>query len=198
MKRHGCRFCRVSLEEEKKKGGKAMQQLFQQIFELLSNAGLLTGVTEEQIREARADADNYSLMSALARLLYSEEQAWPRRFVFYDAECLYTNDDLIRLVCKFVAATDGEWTPQNIQADWDGFQANISFDFHGQHIHWTFSQESDWVYPEFYERLEEFTQQHLSGTFVNIPTRDQNACHIYLPKNIAEEVESLIFWWVRS
>jgi hypothetical protein len=161
-------------------------QIVHRILALLNHADLLSDVTEEQKREASADL---SLVSALARLLSSPTGL--RRCVFYDAECLYTADDLIRLVNKFVEATEGEWMPQNTHADWDGFQAHLAFAFHGQQISWTFQQQSDWVDCELYERIEEFTKQHLSGAFVNIPTRDQCACHLYLPKNIATEVAVL-------
>jgi hypothetical protein len=179
------------------------QPIFQRILELLSNAGLLTGVTEEQIREARADN---SLISALARLLYSEERACLRPVVFYDAECLYEPSDLIRLINKFAAATEGDWTPQSLQADWDGLQAQVAFEFQGQPVRWTFPQQSDGVACAFYECLGEFTQQHLLGVFVNLPTRDQCACHLYLPRDIAAEVAFLAAldaeaeldsqWWV--
>ena len=161
-------------------------QILHRILALLNHADLLTDITEEQVREASEDP---SLISALARLFSSPTDL--RRCVFYDAECLYEADDLIRLVNQFVEATEGEWTPQNMHADWDGFQAHLAFDFHDQQISWTFQQQSDWVDCEFYERIEEFTQHHLSGVFVNIPTGDQCACHLYLPRNIATEVAVL-------
>ncbi|GHO50894.1 hypothetical protein [Ktedonospora formicarum] len=162
-------------------------QIVHRVLELLSNANLLTEVTEEEIQGPEEDT---SLIAAVGPLLYSEHSDLCR-FLYYDAEYLYEENDLIRLLHEFAEATAGEWPLQNVQADWDGLQANVVFVFYDQHISWTFQQESDWVSCEFYERIGAFAQHHLPGVFVNLPTSDQCACHLYLPKEIAAEVAFL-------
>src|SRR5260370_3354269 len=150
------------------------QEIFQRMdrlaFEALRPSDVLTEMTQQQF-----------------------EEAMKQRTVLYDAECLYEDQDLIDLVLQFVNATRGEWSPQNLRAEWDSFTgiASGEFDFRGGHVTWTCHQESDWVDIDFYAQLGAFTQHFLSGDFVNMSRNDQFSEYLYLPRSIVAETAFL-------
>jgi len=68
----------------------------------------------------------------------------------------------------------------------------LAFNYRGRRHEWRFNQHSDYVYPGFYEHLDEFAAAELTGRFVGLATNDQCYCGVYLPEPVAGELTRLL------
>jgi hypothetical protein len=134
-----------------------------------------------------ADAD------FLLRVL-TEQQ--PTRIAFYDTEALYDDADYATLLATFAAATQDEWQLADaasvIQAAADEAHTpayRVTFRHQEHVIEWHIPYPSKWVNTVFTDQVLAFAASKLPGTFLHLPTWDQCALWIYLPHEVAQELQ---------
>lgn len=134
------------------------------------------------------------ITGALIHLIGNDATGEPGRLVFYDAERIYGEGDLIETLREHAAATLGEWEPEEVSVDVSRGWASIglAFTYRGRRHEWRYNQHSDYVYDGFYEHLDEFAAEELTGRFVQLATNDQCYCGVYLPEAVAGELTRLL------
>lgn len=153
------------------------------------------GLTDaERVAGAAERIGRGDITGALIRLSVNDATGELGRLVFYDAERIYGEDDLIETLREHAAATLGEWEPEEVSVDTSGGWASVglAFTYRGRHHEWRYNQQSDYVYDGFYEHLDEFAAQELTGRFVQLATNDQCYCGVYLPDAAADELSRLL------
>lgn len=121
----------------------------------------------------------------------------PARGVFYDAEWVYTPEDLIKLLQRFAAATDWAWKLNEARANFQDdpvfhHRATVEFRWKGDLIQWTFIQETDWVASEFVDYILEFARSELPGVFIKLPFVDQGQDFLYIERAAEAEFRALM------
>jgi hypothetical protein len=118
--------------------------------------------------------------------------------VLFDTECIYDPATYAELLRAFAQATKGEWMVEDARSDFlvdrrfREFGAEITFGANGERFSWIFDQSSKYASAEFFDLIDDFAAERLSGAFLALPTHDQCYCGAYLPKAVAGEIEALL------
>ncbi len=181
-------------------------EYLERIAQIVLQHGIIPQITEEVMRQASEDLHRHAtgpylqrwmspacLLEALTPFLADTHE----RLVWFDAEMDATT--YVDLVRRFAAATDGEWSPEQVEEDVIAdknrrdFHFTVDLDVRGAAIHgeWTTSSLK-WVAEDFLDLIESVAQTHLSGEFVDIPMHDQTRLFAYLPHPCVQDLQALL------
>ncbi|MDJ0809367.1 MAG: ankyrin repeat domain-containing protein [Desulfobacterales bacterium] len=121
------------------------------------------------------------------------EKIFKDRSIHYDTEIADSVSIYASLLKAYAKITCGDWEVSAVEilgpdesdiCDYD--EILLRFNSSNGLNEWLISGiDSDYISNAFYENLEKFSNQHLSGVFRNIPTFDQTVSTLYLSKNLS-------------
>jgi hypothetical protein len=140
---------------------------------------------------ALAAADGRLLGAKLAEAI---ERLMPDRVVRYGSDCLGEDLDYAPLVVRYASATREEWQPERLRSAVDRLDAEaiVEFTFRGEPFRWRFLQDANRVSLDFLRLLASFVATHLTGQYVYIPTSGDDVLAVYLPMDIARQLELVV------
>lgn len=113
----------------------------------------------------------------------------PENFLMFDSECIESLNDYVLLILKYAEATGGQWQPTHIEAKGElDSTIQLTFNNDDKATTWIIEQNaSDYVSETFLDNVSAYCSKELPGTFIDLPTSDQQIATTYLPKDIARK-----------
>ncbi|NRB36930.1 MAG: hypothetical protein HRU20_00515 [Pseudomonadales bacterium] len=152
---------------------------------------LLKNIQELLKKNCISFETDISKIGSESDLLEIFEKLTPTRFLQYDPECIDCIENYIYVLGQHAEITQGEFSPENISVK-GSIEKTITLEFlhNGKAKKLKINQDSStWVTDSFDEKLFSFCKKELQGNFLILPSYDQMAAAVYLPKKVVTKIQ---------